>query len=840
VTHVTFVLAWIAFPLVLAALGLGWGALVQDLVGEPLAGALLVPLGLAAAIVAATLLTTNGTTAPLAVPLVAVVAAAGLVRARTTCAARWRGGAAGWPLLAALGLLLAYGAPVLATGTATFTGFHKLDDTSTWFALTSHLFAHGRSTAGLPPSTYKLLLDSYLGGGAYPVGGFMLLGIGRTLARVDVAWAFQPYLACTGAALGLSIHALLEPIAASPRIRAGLAFVAAQPALLYGFSLWGGIKEMTAAFLLALVVALTAQLIRRPDFRPRAVLALAIATAALIVTFGPGTAVWVVPALGLLAVAWIAATARRERTLRSMTGSLGLLTTVSLVLSLPAWILLAQSLRTGSDFVGPAAAASPAISLGNLRAPLRAFQLAGIWPVGDFRNPLRTGPLVLLMIGLVIGLGLYALWASARSGRFGLALYVTVTLAACLAILILGGVPWVLGKALAIASPAILLAGLAGGAMLWARSRPAGGVALALIAGGVLWSNALAFQDVTIAPLGSLQDLAKIGTLVAGRGPTFVNDYEIYADRYFLRAGDPSEPADDVGVASLRNGVVLLKPAAADLDSYGLATILPYQSIVLPRSLVGSRPPSVYRLRWQGNFYELWQRAPLPDVHILSHVPLGESNQTPYCGLAQDGLQGFERPPQQLCSMQPVAPAPCAQVRSLASFALRSHGQLVAAERPPISFALADSLHPPRAWLVSPTLHQIAPTTPGRVSLQISMDPKQPVALWLGGSFGRGFTVSLDGRPIGRIRNERSSINGYVRVAALPALAGVHTVGVAYPNAGIGPGTADAQLKTALSSVVLEPLTPVSRLTTIDPRRAGSLCGRSLDWIEVVAPAPAR
>ena len=46
-------------------------------------------------------------------------------------------------------------------------------------------------------------------------------------------------------------------------MRALLAFLAAQSALLYGYSLWGGIKELTAAFLLVLGAALAAADARR-------------------------------------------------------------------------------------------------------------------------------------------------------------------------------------------------------------------------------------------------------------------------------------------------------------------------------------------------------------------------------------------------------------------------------------------------------------------------------------------------------------------------------------------------------------------------------------------------
>ena len=59
--------------------------------------------------------------------------------------------------------------------------------------------------------------------------------------------------------MSLCLYALMKPLVASPRLRALFAFLGAQASLLYGYSLWGGIKELTAAFLLALGAGLGAR-----------------------------------------------------------------------------------------------------------------------------------------------------------------------------------------------------------------------------------------------------------------------------------------------------------------------------------------------------------------------------------------------------------------------------------------------------------------------------------------------------------------------------------------------------------------------------------------------------
>ena len=229
-------LAWVLFPLVLAAAAAGWGAVVARASGSSLNGALVVPLGLAAMLVATSLLTAWSVTAPATTPILAAVALAGLLTSRPLRRI------SAWPVLAAAGTLLAYGAPVLLSGSATFTGYLRLDDTATWLDVIDHAMTHLHTFSPLlaPTSTYEHTFSAY--GPPYPFGSFMLPAVGHAFTGIDSAWIIQPYMACCGAAIALCAYALVEPVLASPRIRALIAFVAAQPALLYGYSLWGGVE----------------------------------------------------------------------------------------------------------------------------------------------------------------------------------------------------------------------------------------------------------------------------------------------------------------------------------------------------------------------------------------------------------------------------------------------------------------------------------------------------------------------------------------------------------------------------------------------------------------------
>jgi hypothetical protein len=809
---VSLALSWVLFPVLLAAVGAGWGVAVERAAGLRVSGVLVVPLGLAGAIVVASLLTAWSVTAPAATPVVGVVAAAGLIIAQPVRRLSL------WPALTALAVLLAYGAPVLLSGSATFAGYFRLDDTATWLGITDHVMSHGRSLTDLPPSTYSLRLSEYVAN-SYPLGGFMLLGVGHALSGIDSAWIYQPYLACCGVAVGLGVYALVEPVVGSPRLRALVSFLAAQPALLYGYALWGGIKELTSAFLLVLGAALFARIVVARPESPRHLLPVAVAAAALIVTLGAGAAAWVVPALVGVVIIWVSRARRNE--LWGVARDVGLLSVTTAVLALPMWVVLSSFLANDSNLYSSGQPASE--KLGNLFQPLSGWQLAGIWPVGDFR--LRAPTLAsVLLIGLALLAAVVAIWLSVRRRQFTVAAYVALALVGCAVFYLVGSTPWVIGKALAIASPALLAAALVGGALMWSH-RPVGLLVLLAIGGGVAWSNVLAYHDATLAPRPRLAELQHIGDLLTDKGPTFINEYEFYAVRHFLRNGAPVEPAElRPRLLPLRSGVVLTGNAWADLDSFPLSTLEPYRSIVTRRSPAESRPPSIYQLVWQGRYYQLWQRPARPSTRILAHVPLGESNALPYCGPAENG------PTEHLCSANAVAVPPCSQVQSLGRQALRQHAQLVAYQRSEPVVVRGDQTLWPGGWIHNPAARKLVPTKPGTVVSHIAVASGQRYSLWLGGSFARGFEVSVDGRRVGRVKDEPG---GYVHLADLFLAEGIHTFALAYPHADLTPGSGDNE-STTLTTIALQPQRPPSGMIAVPPRQAARLCGRPLDWIELV------
>jgi hypothetical protein len=893
----SMILSWVLFPLILAAVGLGWGALVQWLAGERELGPLTIPLGLAAAIVIAGILTAFSATASIAAPITAIGALAGV----GFVWGRARLGAA--PALAAVGVLLVYGAPVILSGQATFLGYIRLDDTATWFNLIDQLFSHGRSFAGVPLSTFKINAISDLTAASYPSGAFMLPGVGHWVSGIDIAWIFQPYLACCAAAVSLCLYSLTAPLLEWRWLRAFVAFIAPQSALLFGYAAWGGIKELTAAFLVALGVALLASLLASGEIAWRRLLSLGVVGGALMITLGPGAAIYGGPLVlaVFLVLAWrgldpadrplsfgvlagvvlvvgaVVLLFGRHSALYAvplgvgliaallfltMTGRglfrlvllLGVLLATAAAAGFPLWLLIGHYLQVDSQSsVSASNAANSSASLGNLVAPLRALQISGIWPAGDFRDVAQAPsafaiPAALPRYGFayltfVAGAGATA-WALYKR-RPELALYVLIALVGVAVPWFDNITPWLVGKALAISSPAILLAGLVGGAILFSQERTwalaAGAVVLVALAAGVLWSNWLQYRNVTLAPRDQLSELQTIGTKLNGKGPTFLNEYQIYGDRHFLRAGAPVEPAEyrkgPVEDLPTVTGAILTKSAFADIDSFPLSTLRPYRSLVIRISPVESRPPSIYNLVWTGRYYQLYQQPANPTTRVIEHLALGDTTLD-YCGVAENA------PVQALCSIQPAAVARCSEVHSLAALASQDGGELRAWERTnPIVLRGTDTRWP-AAWQQDydqsgQPEQALTATAPGTAYARVSI-PTGPhrYRLWLGGSFDRGFVVHVDGHLVGSVADELNDLGDYNAVGTPFTLsAGVHTIAITYPQANLSPGNADSEGYTSLSEIALQPLDTPPRMVTVKPAQASELCGRTLDWIEVVAPA---
>jgi hypothetical protein len=787
---VSLAAAWLLFPALLVGLSVGCGLLVERVSGIRVPGALLPATGLAAIVVCGQFLTLTDATAELTAPAAALLGVVGLGLAGREALARvdpWAAGAAG-------ACFAAFAAPIVLSGEATFAGYIKLDDTATWLALTDRLMEAGRSLDGLPPSTYEATLAFNLGDG-YPIGAFLPLGVGSALSGQDVAWTIQPYMAVLGAMLALALWQIARSVIQSRALCALVAFAGSQSALLYGYYLWGGVKEVAAAMLLAAAVPLAMLAVSRRG-EHRALVPIALVCAAVTGVLSAGGALWLAVPLAL-ALALLAGAAGARLAARAAAGLVALVVVLSLPVLLPGGPLPpTSSPLTSSD------------AEGNLLGPLDPAQAAGVWPVGDFRiDPAELAP-VYMLIAVVIAAAFGALVHAWRRREWPLLLYVAGTLGACLVIWALGS-PWVDGKALATASPAIPFGAAVAGALLWARGmRVEGALVLIAVIGGVLWSNALQYRDVNLAPRDQLAELEEVGEEFAGEGPTLLTEYQPYGARHFLRDADP-EAASELRRRRVRlvDGGTLPKGEFADTDRFRLDDLLVYRTLVLRRGPDQSRPPSVYELAWHGDYYEVWQRPDPPLRRVASHLGLGGGTN-------------------------PVAEPSCARVRELAETA--GGGVVRAARRDPTVVATLDRADYPASWSELGTPAEPVPTDPGEVAASIEIRRAGEYDVWLRGSVRPGVELLVDGTHVGEVRHQLNNAGLSVELGEATLAPGRHEITVRFEGADVHPGSGGAP--RSIGPLGLTPGDPAdARVVEVAPARAtAELCGRRWDWIEAV------
>jgi hypothetical protein len=288
-----------------------------------------------------------------------------------------------------------------------------------------------------------------------------------------------------------------------------------------------------------------------------------------------------------------------------------------------------------------------------------------------------------------------------------------------------------------------------------------------------------------------------------------INEYEPYGARYFLREMDPEAPAEyRRRVVPLRSGQGLGKDQWAPLDEFQLPAVLVYRTIVTRRSPAEARPPAEYALRFSGRYYDVWQRPDPPRTQVLSYSIFG------------DQLNAGALPP-------------CGLVQRLAGVARGGRASLVGAVRAPAVIVDLASGPAPPGWPVSPgPPAQAYPDRPGTLRLPADVSRADTYDVWEQGSFGRGVELSLDSRPIGSTRDERSFVGQWIRFGSRTLAAGRHTVSVRYPGGSLRPGS--GQQPETLGPIALVPRTPRSRLVSVAPARARDLCTQPLDWLEVV------
>lgn len=792
-------IAWALFPLVMLAVCLGCGLLVEWASGWRLPGAMVPSAGFALVIAAATLFTYTRATAHLATPAIVVLAVAGYA---TLARTRRRLVPDPYAVAVAAGVFAVLAAPIVLSGNATFLGYFVLNDGAFHFALIDQLLSHGHDLAGIPPSSYSAALHSYLGSG-YPLGSQVAAGALRALVGQNIAWVFQPFIAMALVFGALALYALLDGVVRSRMLRAACAFVAAQSGLLYGYYLEASIKELVTTWAITATVVMVLTTLRERVTVRRAIPLALVAVAALAV-LNLAIVPWVCVPLVCFAVvaAWRSRVVVRQMSKRRLG-----LAAVGALAALGA--IAAPMIATARTFFSVSTSVlTRQGDLGNLITPLRKWQLLGIWPSGDFRLPVATNAEpAFVLIGLAIaGAVLGAAWIVRRRSAGPLLLLANGVAAAYL---LSRASPYAAGKVMAIFSVTVVLLAMLGAAALHDSGHRIEGWALAgAIAGGVLWTNAVAYRGASIAPRARMQELASIGARFSGDEPAFYNLSDEYA-MHFLAREAPDSPI--LGAPSPRPGLparsASLLRAPWDTDELDEQFLQGFRLLVLGRSPLYSRPPADYRLAERTRYYDVWRRTSSP--RVLEHVALGGA-------------------------LSPVAAPRCASVLAVASRAQREHARLAFSVRAkPDVFVPTRAQRPPNWGLVFGDPYSLIPRKEdGSASGAIDTPRAGRFEVWLEGSFSRKIAVRIDGRIVGSASYQMGPPDQSVSVGTVTLGAGKHDIAIVVGSDHLVPGA--MAFGQTIGPVVLAPAAEEEAVAQVAPSAARSLCGRSLDWIEIV------
>jgi hypothetical protein len=802
--------AWLLYPLALTVICLGLALLSERLTAWRAPGALMLPVGFVALLALARVITSSEGTARLALPTIGALALLGLVlgraRLRTLRPDPWL-----LVVVAALFVLLA--APIVLSGSPSFAGYLALPDTSHQLALADLFAHHGPDWMGLPDGANKATLQKYVTS-MYPVSAQAALGVTAPLGLLDIAWLYQPFLAFAMLMLGLAIWALCAPLLAHRWQAAIVTFAASQSALLIGNYLTGSIKEIATAAILMTLIALVAAGIgdRAPG---RSLLPVALAAAAGLGALGPaGLPYLAIPGLAVAAVwGYRLVRARQVADIAWLAAWTALL----------AWLALPM-LRTLPTAVNVSQGVLVELKdeLGHLAGPLETVQALGIWLAGDFRyapeDALGVPQAILLWIAGLSALAGIA-WAI-RGRRWGPLLLAATFIPVSVYLLGLGA-SYADSKVLLIASPAILLLAMLGATSLWTgRWRALSAVLMASLLGGVMWSTALAYHDVSLAPHDRYTELIEIDDRLAGKGPAILGEYDEFAG-YFLRKvpgySSPEhphrfrvEPYDPNALRDPKRRPSEKTPI--DMDDLMLDYVESVPYVILRRGPQTSRPPANFRLERRGRYYDVWRRSSA-GPRVVEHVPLGPD------------------------VLHQAARIRRSTARRLARRARRLGGRLAFAPRARAPVFLATRVPRPLRWIGFGNFPEaLLSEGPSNIRAPVAIAKTGRYRVWVEGSFARRMVIGLDGRPLPRTPAGLNNPGAYALLGTVSIRRGRHEVSIRQFGGNLRPGTGGylSSLRH-IGPIYFEPVANGRfAVREIDPARWRELVGLRADWLEIV------
>jgi hypothetical protein len=811
----SFLSAWVLFPLCLLAASFGGGLLVRRIGGGELSTLLIAPVGFALVVAICSFTTSYGWLAPAGGPIVAVVAVTGFAleaRGHRLSLPRLRSGPWLWPLLAALVAFTAVGGPVFLTGSVGWTGYTRIVDTAFQMDFAQYIASAGRASPTNGDSSFRIVAAKLLSIG-YPGGAQATLGEMADLTRVNIAWCYQAFLAFTAAMGAVALYSLLGRVTRNALMRTVGAVVAVQPNVLYGYAQEGGIKELTTAALLLVVIAVLADALPGQGRRLRAV-PLAVAVSGAFGAFSLGIAPW----LGLLlAGSFIISLWPRGR--RRTLESWAVFAAVAIVITLPGLVTATKLASVAGSAIGGVVD----LGLGNLAAPVSRWSSAGVWLTGDYRYPLIHTSATHVFDTIIIVLALVGLVFAVLRRRWLIVVLGLTTLVA-LEYFLDHSTAWIQFKAFTVTAAFVLTLAFAGAAALQA-SRPRGLRALGWLAalsmaGGVLYGNALIYHDQLLAPGARYHDLAAIAKRYAKQGPALDPTFDEYAE-YFLRSESGSTIVDPANLDfQVRPGVP--SPPGGTSFAWDLNQLVPsfvqrFRLIIQPRSPTASRAPSNYDLVERTRYFDVWRRD-RPASSVLEHFPL---SSLPH-----------ER-----------TPALC---RLVTGYARRAGAGAEVAYAQSSTAAVANPVegtHPDYWKTLGPST--LAAYGAGSDRIKVVLPSSGRYSIWLQGSIGRPLAVYMDGKRLPSIGYEERYPDEFLLLDYLPLGAGTHTLRLVRGGGSLHPGSGDAAIETisrTIGALVFNKEDAKGERVYVAPAsRMAQICAAPVgyQWLELLKPGGA-
>jgi hypothetical protein len=797
-----FLATTLLYPCVLAALCAGAGLLVDRCSGGFLPASLLLVVGAAALIALSQLSTYVSALAPATPYAMAGVALAGFGLE----SARLRGLALRcrerpWlPAVSVLAYALAL-APVLAGGRPSFSSFMALSDSAVHMLGADYLIHHGQHYAHLDlRNSYGQFINDYYNT-SYPSGADTLFGGSALVMRLPLIWAFQPFTAFMLALAAGPAWLLARAIRLDRAWAALAALTAVLPALVYAYELLGSVKEITALSMLLTLGCLVVVHRSWLGGAPARAIPFALVLGGGVSALGVAFCAWALAAVAVLAIVLAGDLSARRLRVGNTIALVAAAALALLVAAWPTWVDASGSLRVAQSIATTSNA-------GNLHAPLRVVQVLGVWLRGSYKlSPAGTALAATdIAIAIAIAAALLGAVDIVRHRAYALAEWIALTLLASLAV---GEAvsTWAEAKTLVLSSPIVVLLAWAGVAALlslpWRSVSLAAAASLALLlAGGTFVSDALQYHSSDLAPTARYQELASLNSRFAGRGPTLFTDFDEYS-MYELRdldVGGPDFAYPPPAIAGAAGGY----GDPVDLDRVPPAALVAYPLIVTRRDPAAHRPPSAYRLLWQGSYYQVWGRRSGVSAALV-HVPLSGS---------------------------PVDQ--CARIGSLARQASSTGERLIAAESPTlVEVSLARSIHPAR-W--GHERHGLVMGRPGRLTATFAVPAAGDWDVWVQGQIMPAVRLDVDGRPVASIAGQLSGnslVPDTVPPSPIRLAAGAHRVSVTRAGFTLAPGDGG---RAVLDAIFLTPAKadPQGELRGLAPSRWSTLCGHSYQWVELV------